>query len=183
MEHTKVTSFVFEACKNANILYYWGEMACNYLAAVYLNVNGHASHSLISLCQATAQHFERGLLSVLALCKPSHHLILSWVTKAAFRVPGVSPSLGWVGPGLGDVMSPSYRRDPSVFPGFPVLFSLTFFLPAKYCWQHDLFCFHRQWRCLTPCFLHRIPLWSAALSLGFRFCFPGWLIVPASFII
>ena len=75
-------------------------------------------------------HFARQLpstlkeeTSVLTFCKASHHLFLSQVNTAAFRVLGVTPF--WVGGLAQVVMSPSYLRDLSVFLG-PLLFSLTF---------------------------------------------------------
>lgn len=103
---------------------------------------------------------------------PSYHLVLSWATRTTLRVPGVSFSLGWEGPGPDSVVSPSYLRDPSVFPGSPVLFSLT--LPYLQIAVGNMI-----YSLVTdggdashPCFPYRTPLLSAALSLGFRFCFP-----------
>ena len=120
------------------IFHIGGKMACNYLAAIYWNLNGCSSHSLTPHRQAIAQLFVRGDLSVLALCKPPPHLVLSWATIVVCRVSAVSPSLGLEGPSPGGVMSPSYLRDPSVFAGSPVLLPYPVLTSANCCWQHDL---------------------------------------------
>lgn len=56
-------------------------------------------------------------------------------------------------------------------------------LPANCCWNMIYSLVTDGGDASHPCFPYRILLPSAALSLGFRFCFPRWLIIPARVII
>lgn len=85
-----------------------------------MNFNGHTCHSAIS--QANPQRSERCDLSVLAHGKPSCHLVSGRVTMVAFRLPGVSPSLAWEGPGPG-------MRSPSTFEALLCIPALLFHSP------------------------------------------------------